>query len=113
MRCCRKGLPAGVVVATAALLAFQACGPGASNSPPGEFIDSAGASVALELECEQELVLLDELIARRSEDTAFPSHRLIEAQVLRDVAAELCFAAQFQLALELIDDATGLLGNSQ
>ncbi len=113
MRWCRKRLPGGVVVATASLLVFQACGPGASNSPPGESIDSAGASVALELECEQELVRLDQLIARRSEDTTLPSHRLIEARVLRDAAAELCLDAHFQLALELIADATGLLGDSQ
>ncbi|MCH7548521.1 MAG: hypothetical protein IH969_03120 [Candidatus Krumholzibacteriota bacterium] len=92
------------ITSALALCALAACGPGVS--------ENVSVETGFELECEHELIRLDGLIALRSNDVTFPEYQLIEARALRAAAADLCFESQFNLALELIDEAAVILGKS-
>ena len=78
--------------------------------------DSSGLSQAdvvakspLEIECERELLYLEELLDSRRGDHDFPVAVLAEAYELKQSAAELFLDEEYRLALELIDEAIALL----
>lgn len=102
-----------VALTTVAAIALSApgCSPGASGSGAVES-DPAGNAAALEFECEQGLQALDDAIERSAKDALVPAATLHEARALRTTAGELYLEAEFQLALELIDEALALLGRT-
>lgn len=67
----------------------------------------------LEAECERELLYLDSLIESRRRVGDIPAAVLAEAVELRQSAAELILDEEFELALELIDEAIALLREFQ
>ena len=101
----------GVAIVIALFLFAPGCSPGVSGSG-GLDDDPAGNITALELECESGLQSLDVAIERAAGDAAVSAAALYEAQALRETAGELYLEAQFQLALELIDEALALLGST-
>lgn len=80
----------------------------------GEGWTDAGppTSPALEIECERELLYLDTLIETRGADRRVGADALAEAVELRRVAGELFMDGEFELALELIEEAVALLEGS-
>lgn len=66
----------------------------------------------LEFECERELLYLDSLIESRR-DGRIPPAVLAEVVELRRSAVELILDEEFELALELIDEAIALLRDHQ
>jgi hypothetical protein len=78
--------------------------------------DSSGLSRAdvapkspLEIECDRELLYLEGLLEARRRDHDFSVAALAEAYELKQSAAELILDEEYQLALELIDEAIALL----
>jgi hypothetical protein len=78
--------------------------------------DSAGLSPAdprvnspLEIECERELVHLDALIEARRMDGRLRAEVLAEVIELRRAAGELFMRGEFELALELVEEAVSML----
>jgi hypothetical protein len=67
----------------------------------------------LKTECERELFYLDDLIESRSRNSDFPAAALAEAVELRKTAAELMLEDDYELALELIDEAIALLRDAR
>jgi hypothetical protein len=108
------------IVAIAALCAAVAaavpgCSPRTDSSRESQSGSAAGAEVGialkspLEFECEQELLYLDSLIESRRDDPGFAAAALAEAVELKRTATELILEGDFELALELIDEAIALL----
>jgi hypothetical protein len=97
-----------VSIALSLAVCAPGCSPGASGSHPPES-DPAGT---LELECERGLEALDDAIQRSEKDALVSAAALHEARALRSTAGELYLEAEFQLALELIDEALALLGGT-
>jgi len=77
------------------------------GSPPPQ--SDPATRFSLEIECERELLYLDNLIESRRRDPGFQPGALAEAVALRQSAAELVLDEEFELALELIDEAIALL----
>ena len=100
---------AGTAAVAAVLCLLAACGPRVSDTP-GADVTLADPGL-LEMECERALQHLASLITLRSGEGAFPRHRIIEASALHDTASELYAEGEFQIALELIDEAVTLLGD--
>ena len=63
----------------------------------------------LELECERELLYLDRLIESRRRDTGVDAAALAEAVELRRSVMDLMLDEEYELALELIDEAVAIL----
>ncbi len=93
----------------AALCLLAACGPRVSEVPSAD-VPLADPGL-LEMECERALQHLAGMITLRSGDATFPRERIIEASALHDTASELYAEGEFQIALELIDEAVTLLGD--
>jgi len=91
---------AAVVVALA--IGTAACAPPAT-------VPATTVEVAVEATCEQALAELDDLIAARASQTDFPADRLAEARSLRAAAFDQYVSGDYDLALELVDDALSLL----
>ena len=96
----------------AALLAVSTPLAGTGGAPRS---DSQGSSPSysqkspLELECERELLYLDRLIESRRRDPGVDAAALAEAVELRRSVIELMLDEEYELALELIDEAVALL----
>jgi len=69
-------------------------------------------SSPLEIECERELVHLDTLIEAKRLDERVRAEVLAEAVELRRAAGELFMQGEFELALELIEEAVSMLGET-
>ena len=100
-----------ILSAAALVVAAGVFAPGCSPRS-----DSSGLSPAdavpkspLEIECERELLYLEELLDSRRGDHDFPVAALAEAYELKQSAAELFLDEEYRLALELIDEAIALL----
>jgi hypothetical protein len=89
-------------------------GPGCSARNVSSDVSAAElqSDSSLEIECERELVYLDTLIEATRRDRLFPPALLAEAIELRRAAGELFLTDEFELALELIDEAVALLKGS-
>ena len=97
----------GVAIVIALFLFAPGCSPGAAGSgSPADDIETR------ELECERGLEALDAAIRRATGDTMVSAAMLHEARALRETAGELYLEAEFELALELIDEALALLGRT-
>ncbi len=103
-------------LATAAVisLAAAACGstgPVPRTTPPGgtplTLTDSL--SSALSEVCAQRLAQLDERLATTTVDRSVPRDRIVEAETLRDEAARRMLMWDYDLALELLDEALAIL----
>lgn len=74
--------------------------------------DPETAGNTLEVECVQGLEALDRAIERSADSALVAPAALREARALRREAGELYLVSEFQLALELIDEALSLLGGA-
>jgi len=104
---------AAAAAAVAALVAAGALNL-AGCSPRADSSDSRPSSTQkspLETECERELLYLDGLIESRGSSRNFPAAALAEAIELRQAAVELMLVEDYELALELIDEAISLLAS--
>jgi len=104
-------LAVALTTVVAIALSAPGCSPGVSGSGNAGS-NPAGSTDTLELECEQGLEALDAAIERSAKDAMVSAAALHEARALRTAAGELYFEAEFQLALELIDEALALLGRT-
>ena len=94
----------------ALVLAFsgpEGCSP--RNSSSRARSQELRAQSPLEQECGRELLDLDTLIENKRRDRSFPAAVLAEAIELRRAAGELFLSDDFELALDLIDEAISLL----
>jgi hypothetical protein len=98
------------VAVTAAVLAVTAAGNGCSpkNDSSGDAVSYLQKS-PLEKECERELLRLDGLIESHGESPGNSAADVAEAVELRRIAVELFLEEQYDLALELIEEAIALL----
>ena len=96
-----------VVCAIAAtVVTGSGCSPRSDSS--GD-VGSYSQNSPLEKECERELLYLDSLIESRRRTAGFPPAAMAEATELRRSAMELILDEEYELALELIDEAIALL----
>ena len=99
--------------AVAAILAAcaLACASGGSLPPAGPSPTTApdSTSGALERTCEEALARVDELIALRDAEPAFPRDVLAEARALRTAAVDQLAVGDLSLALDLLESAQFLL----
>lgn len=86
------------------------CSPRSSSS--GDLTRESRNSSPLEQECGRELLYLDTLIETKRRDRHFPAALMAEAVELRRAAGELFLKDDFELALDLIDEAISLLKGS-
>jgi hypothetical protein len=104
------------VSARAAVAFFLACALACAGNPAtSPSVDGdANLTVRAEVEraCDEALARVDEWIARRDADPAFPRDALAEARALRDAAVERFAAGDLNLALELLQSAESLLEGS-
>lgn len=101
----RRIVPAAAVVAAVIVMA-----PGCS--PKTEFPGEVAPDSPLEIECARELVYLDGLLETRRLERGFSPAVLAETYALRQSAAELILDEEYELALELINEAIALLRES-
>jgi len=95
-----------VCAIAAALVTGSGCSP--RDDLPGESGTYSQKS-PLEKECERELLYLDSLIETRGRIPDFSAAAMAEATELRRSAMELILDEEYELALELIDEAIALL----
>jgi hypothetical protein len=97
---------AAVMVAVALV-----CGPGCSarTASPRVAATELESNRTLMVECEREFLYLGSLIETKRRDRDFPAVVLAEVIALRRAAGELFFDGEYELALELIDEAVSLL----
>ena len=101
-----------MVSAVAVIFCGSGCSPHKSAGSTGGASDisyETGRNTLLEGECEQELLYLGSLIEARQRSGNLSAAVLAEAIELRRVAAGLILDAQYDLALELIEEAIALL----
>jgi hypothetical protein len=98
-----------VTIATVIFCYGAGCSPRNDASGSSHLQTSLEPESPLEVECERELLYLDSLIESRRRDRDFPPAVLAEVIELRQSAAELILDVEFELALELMDEAIALL----
>lgn len=91
---------------TAAVLTGSGCSP---RSDPSGGTSTLSQKSPLEKECERELLYLDSLLESRRRSADFPPAAMAEATELRRTAMELILDEEYELALEMIDEAIALL----
>lgn len=94
-----------VAVVAASVLLVSCAPPPPATTGSGLEVASAGA----EQRCEGSLARLDALLAACAADDTYPPERIIEARALRSVAIDLTTTGDFDLALDLLDRAMGVL----
>jgi len=85
---------------------------GSGCSPRSDATGDAGSlsqKSPLEIQCERDLLYLDSLLESRRRTGDFPAAAMAEATELRRTAMELILDEEYELALELIDEAIALL----
>ena len=99
---CRRQPPS--IAAIAAVIVFScSCASRSAGPHPGT------AQPAIEIACEEGLIRLAELIDARSREATTDPGVLAEATALSRMARELYLEREYELALELIDEAVQLL----
>jgi hypothetical protein len=102
-----------VIVSTATMiLGGTGCSTRKSAGLSGNNLDisyKSGQNTPLESECERELLFLDKLIESRRGAENLSAAVFAEAVELRRVAAGLLLDEQYDLALEMIEEAIALL----
>lgn len=99
-------LAVAALLAVATPLAGTGCAP---RSDSQGSLPSYPQKSPLELECERELLYLDSLIESRRRDPGVNAAALAEVVELRRSVMELMLDEDYELALELIDEAVSIL----
>jgi hypothetical protein len=97
---------AAVCVLAAVVVSGSGCSPRSQSPGDAGFVSQKSP---LEKECERELLHLDSLLESRRRTADFPAAAIAEATELRRSAMELILDEEYELALELIDEAIALL----
>ncbi len=101
-----------IVSAATMILSGTGCSSRKSASSTGngpEISYEIGQTTSLESECERELLYLDKLIESRRGSGNLSAAVFAEAVELRRAATGLLLDEQYDLALEMIDEAIALL----
>lgn len=95
------------VTAAAALVCWPGCSARTTSS--GVSVTELETDRTIMVECERELRYLESLIETKRRDRDFSAAVMAEVIALRHAAGELFFDGEYELALELIDEAISLL----